>query len=1662
MAPVTRANIKGSRSATTQMHLPKFFAIRKRGAGNKGSTDSPKKCKVATENQTKAWAPIQAKKVLGILSELPPILYPDFFEHLSADELFKLSMLSMDLYGLVTDFIFSGAFLVKLLREIEDLSAPEVYQRDQRNVAYNYGRLLKMATVLKTSEERIKFLVKLMEAGLEESNMSAWGMILTTYSDYWEFTECSRLLDAVLDIHDGTLRKLVAEVMVSSDGKQPELEMQVRLAIRGLFLDMQYSDQAASAFWLAAVLNKLTTPEYRPKFFMLLFLDPVEANGKKTLDWRRMVTEVITSYYHSMRFISPLSKALTRLLSTAEHLTRPCRALAYTRSMMFNLVEEITTYPEPWSLDTYTALHVHEPSLISLSIEMRMQQQLYAESGNILSQVKNMAVEWSLPIEKVVEEPILKLFTWLSSTTLRKTLLVEFVKANANHYAECLNAGLYQNVQRELSTINVSSIDTRELAPTAFGRFGFAIRGINIRGVPQVSPAVVLHIGRVIYQLNLRDDKAHKVYNRIRDPINSIRDQLLKRFVISIRLPEKQPFEISVNDYGAYADEAYTIKLAYGQNGQVLIVLQPLPKKVDYYFRVTMVQSEEFSGYFAITQPQQIANGGYKCLSTIVLKHGRMMMDVHTVDDFSSFPSKFHVDEDKLRTLKEELNILTPTQPSFVPSSNQSIVLSSYHRGVRLVRDEFQERESLDVLSDTFMDRPTSDTYGASKEGSRLDVSSYVQDTLLGVTSLTQHLSSGSEGIDHDEMEFPRKRDSPQSMRHRKKFYGDDTMQGPFSTTAVADTVRRRLPASPLLTTAELPLPHKRVRTLGRTKIEHSKTTKKTPIKDEKLNVDDPYTFKDDEEDTIKLASTRAKASTTLHQRSMPSPMDPLSEIPQPHQRTGGLRAKSKIKFMAEKLTKSPNQQTKKQALELVHNREAERHTSKKVEGQKGLENDGEARRGKWLRKGEEKKSSVTTRVVEIMTPAKLGEDDSTLSFEKTFAESEPQPSHTESVAISSIITDQFDLVQPLGGELLPHSKFLRIRSSQGSTAQSSLSSNVKFSKSKNKLQLLTNAKRKNEEEKDNVVDEGLFYQERFFSNDGVPDYGQETVAEFKHISDVFRRFIREFSIGGFQMIYREQLKKNYNLCKYQLDISLNHLRVFDEDAEKKLRTYPMKFMPALEEAAKIVADEVTKPRPEGQEQVQDIQVTLGLEEYSTTIRKVKSTQVSQIIKISGIIVASSQVRAKATKLTLQCRQCHHTIADIKIKSGFDGYALPRQCGAPQTGQMQRCPMDPYVILPDKCICVDYQTLKLQENPEDIPHGEMPRHLPLYVDRYLTDKVSPGCRVTILGVYSIRKTSMQKKNAEKSMSGIRVPYMKVLGIKVETNGAGRAESTEFTPEQERAFHDISKRADVYDLISKSIAPSIYGSADIKKSIACLLFGGSRKRMPDGITRRGDINLLLLGDPGTAKSQLLKFVEKVSPIGVYTSGKGSSAAGLTASIVRDPNTRGFIMEGGAMVLADGGVVCIDEVGNEAMSGAIESRIEVGPCGCMQWHKNNSQQEQLQWLADVVGGDNKKLRLADEILKGSHQLLADIMNNAFILSSKPFRKDEPTEKKLEEAIAKQNEFDQRIVNVLKKQEPGCFQSLLVGFLVIVIVFFASLASVPVDSTDPNALYDRHHYI
>lgn len=283
---------------------------------------------------------------------------------------------------------------------------------------------------------------------------------------------------------------------------------------------------------------------------------------------------------------------------------------------------------------------------------------------------------------------------------------------------------------------------------------------------------------------------------------------------------------------------------------------------------------------------------------------------------------------------------------------------------------------------------------------------------------------------------------------------------------------------------------------------------------------------------------------------------------------------------------------------------------------------------------------------------------------------------------------------------------------------------------------------------------------------------------------------------------------------------------------------------------------------------------------------------------------------SKATELQIQCRNCMHQ-QSVPVLGGFTGVTLPRQCSRKRVPNdpTPKCPLDPYFVLHEKSVFVDQQVIKLQEAPDQVPVGELPRHVLISADRYLTNRVVPGSRCTVTGIFSIYQNKGSKNSSAGGAVAIRTPYLRAVGI--HTSSDQVKGHTTYTEEEEQEFLEMSRRRDLYDVMADCIAPSIYGNRDIKKSILCLLLGGSKKILPDGMKLRGDINVLLLGDPGTAKSQLLKFVERAAPISIYTSGKGSSAAGLTASVQRDQSTREFYLEGGAMVLADGGVVCIDE-------------------------------------------------------------------------------------------------------------------------------------------------------
>lgn len=181
----------------------------------------------------------------------------------------------------------------------------------------------------------------------------------------------------------------------------------------------------------------------------------------------------------------------------------------------------------------------------------------------------------------------------------------------------------------------------------------------------------------------------------------------------------------------------------------------------------------------------------------------------------------------------------------------------------------------------------------------------------------------------------------------------------------------------------------------------------------------------------------------------------------------------------------------------------------------------------------------------------------------------------------------------------------------------------------------------------------------------------------------------------------------------------------------------------------------------------------------------------------------------------------------------------------------------------------------------------------MIVDRELCDKVTPGNRVKVIAILSIHNREGQSGNT----GNVNSSFLRVVGLQSELNRDVNSAVCGFampniTSEDEEKIVNLSKDPQLYSKLTKSIASAIYGHEDIKKAVCCLLFGGSPKKLPDGMRLRGDINVLLLGDPSVAKSQFLKFVERVAPIAVYTSGKGSSAAGLTAAVIKDHATGDF--------------------------------------------------------------------------------------------------------------------------------------------------------------------------
>jgi len=414
-----------------------------------------------------------------------------------------------------------------------------------------------------------------------------------------------------------------------------------------------------------------------------------------------------------------------------------------------------------------------------------------------------------------------------------------------------------------------------------------------------------------------------------------------------------------------------------------------------------------------------------------------------------------------------------------------------------------------------------------------------------------------------------------------------------------------------------------------------------------------------------------------------------------------------------------------------------------------------------------------------------------------------------------------------------------------------------------------------------------------------------------KVVQSKFRQFLREFREDGVEetFLYRERLLNNYETRNFHLAVDYDDLNTFDPELSEKFRENPAIYLPLFESAAQDVVAMTKFPRPASKDEMSDIQIQIiNVARQPIPIRALQADHISKLVRVPGIVTSSTKPRAKATKITLRCTNCKATITR-KGARGFGSVQIPRTCeNASDEKNDKQCPLDPFEVVADKCTFLDIQKLKLQEAPEDVPTGEMPRHIWLFCERNLVNMVKPGARVNIIGIYKIFDSKLNGKKNDRYAASVRKPYIEVIGIE-EMNVTQKL--GKFTAEEEEAIRDLSRLPNIHKIIQNSISPAIWGCEDIKLAIAALLFGGSRKSLGGNMKLRGDINVLLLGDPSVAKSQFLKFVDQVAPIAVYTSGKGSSAAGLTASVIKEPGTGEFHLAAGAMVLADGGVVCIDE-------------------------------------------------------------------------------------------------------------------------------------------------------
>ncbi|MFW9806420.1 MAG: minichromosome maintenance protein MCM [Candidatus Thorarchaeota archaeon] len=390
-----------------------------------------------------------------------------------------------------------------------------------------------------------------------------------------------------------------------------------------------------------------------------------------------------------------------------------------------------------------------------------------------------------------------------------------------------------------------------------------------------------------------------------------------------------------------------------------------------------------------------------------------------------------------------------------------------------------------------------------------------------------------------------------------------------------------------------------------------------------------------------------------------------------------------------------------------------------------------------------------------------------------------------------------------------------------------------------------------------------------------------------------FEEFLRTYKDEQGTLIYWSRIQQMSINDEISLTIDFQDLISFDNVFMASAAEDPQKFLDMSDNAL------VSVLRVEDPDYVNSLDVSFIKSRFINypehiALRALRSRHIGKLIHISGIMMRASVVKPLLVQAMFLCRICQTEIPQAQEEGRYTEPALCSVCGK----------KTPVRLLPQKSQFKDWQKVRIQESPEELPPGQMPRSVDVIFEGDIVDISRPGELVKVTGTL--------QTSPDFSRRGGKLATFNVF---IEANGVEIAEKEyeqlEISEEDEKRIKELAEDQYVHERIHASIAPSIQGHDSIKESIALLLFGGVGKTLPDGTRLRGKSNILMIGDPGTGKSQILKFVSGLAARGLYTSGKGTTAAGLTAAVVHDTESGAMTLEAGALVLSDQGIACIDE-------------------------------------------------------------------------------------------------------------------------------------------------------